>query len=120
MVFAASSLDDSGQAVSIASNILSVDTWVKHSGLILTVSVITGGVISLSSLAKIVSLRSGGGKVARDMGGTMVTHDTRDPLRRRLRYLFKKYLTSLFLKIQREVALQMSINSSISWMTQGM
>ena len=84
VVFAASSLDDSGQAVSIASNILSVDTWVNHSGLILTVSVITGGVISLSSLAKIVSLRSGGGKVARDMGGTMVTHDTRDPLRRRL------------------------------------
>ena len=44
---------------------------------------LTGGAIGLASLGKIASLRSGGGKVARDMGATIVTPDTKDPLRRR-------------------------------------
>ncbi len=45
----------------------------------------TAGLIGLSSLFKVASLRAGGGKVARDLGGTLVDSDTRDPLRRRLR-----------------------------------
>lgn len=48
-------------------------------------SVGTAGVIGLASLFKTASLRDGGGKVARDLGGTLVNSDTRDPLRRRLR-----------------------------------
>lgn len=58
--------------------------WKANSGLLLGSSAVTGGVIGLASLGKIASLRSGGGKVARDMGATIVTPDTRDPLRRRL------------------------------------
>jgi len=45
---------------------------------------LTGGVIGLSSLGKVASLKSGGGKVASSLGGVLVTPDTRDPLRRRL------------------------------------
>jgi len=52
---------------------------------------LTGGavtttlVIGLASLFKITSLRSGGGQVARQLGGTLVDSDPRDPNRRRLR-----------------------------------
>jgi Zn-dependent protease with chaperone function len=52
---------------------------------------LTGGavatvcVIGLASLFKTVSLRGGGGKVARDLGGTLVDADTRDVRRARLR-----------------------------------
>ncbi len=63
---------------------LDPEMWLANGGLLLTSSVATGGAIGLASLGKIASLRSGGGKVARDMGGTIVTPDTRDPLRRRL------------------------------------
>ena len=42
-------------------------------------------VIGLASLFKTASLRSGGGHVARQLGGTLVESDTRDPNRRRLR-----------------------------------
>jgi Zn-dependent protease with chaperone function len=45
----------------------------------------TTSVIGLSSLFKTASLRGGGGKVARELGGTLVDADVRDPLRRRLR-----------------------------------
>jgi len=61
----------------------SVSLWKQNAPLLLASSAITAGVICLSSFGKIVSLRSGGGKVARDMGATIVTPDTRDPLRRR-------------------------------------
>ncbi len=47
--------------------------------------VATASVIGLASLFKTASLRGGGGKVARDLGGTLVDADSRDPLRRRLR-----------------------------------
>jgi len=60
------------------------DTWIANADMLLGSSAATGGVIGLASLGKIASLRSGGGKVARDMGATIVTPDTRDPLRRRL------------------------------------
>ena len=45
----------------------------------------TLGVIGLASLARIVGLRSGGGQVARQLGGTPIGPDTRDAKRRRLR-----------------------------------
>ncbi|RBP53793.1 M48 family metallopeptidase [Arenicella xantha] len=60
------------------------DAWIANSGILLISSGATAGLIGLASLGKIASLRSGGGKVARDMGATIVTADTRDPLRRRL------------------------------------
>ncbi|MGD9265520.1 MAG: M48 family metallopeptidase, partial [Lysobacterales bacterium] len=45
---------------------------------------VTALVIALASLFKTMALRSGGGKVARDLGGSRVEADERDPLRRRL------------------------------------
>lgn len=62
----------------------SPDTWAANANILLGSSAATGGLIGLASLGKMASLRSGGGKVARDMGATLVTPDTRDPLRRRL------------------------------------
>lgn len=66
------------------SQFLNPDAWMDNSGVLLISSGATAGTIGLASLGKIASLRSGGGKVARDMGATIVTADTRDPLRRRL------------------------------------
>lgn len=54
-----------------------------NSSILIIASLITGSVISVASLGKIASLRSGGGKVARDMGATIVTPSTKDPLRKR-------------------------------------
>ena len=45
---------------------------------------VTIAVIAIASLFKTASLRSGGGKVARDLGGVLVEADANDPLRRRL------------------------------------
>jgi len=45
---------------------------------------VTAGVIVLASLFKTAMLKSGGGKVARELGGVLVEADARDPLRRRL------------------------------------
>lgn len=67
-----------------AAGLLSADLWTSNASTLIGSSVATGGVIGLASLGKIASLRSGGGKVARDMGAVIVTPDTRDPLRRRL------------------------------------
>jgi Zn-dependent protease with chaperone function len=47
-------------------------------------ALVTAAVIAVASLFKTATLRSGGGKVARDLGGTLVEADARDPLRRRL------------------------------------
>ncbi|WP_017926814.1 M48 family metallopeptidase [Thioalkalivibrio sp. HL-Eb18] len=47
-------------------------------------SAFTVGLIGLGSLYRMLSLRDGGGAVARELGGTRVEGDTRDPLRRRL------------------------------------
>lgn len=66
------------------ASIFQAETWLANSSLLLGTSAATGGAIGLASLGKIVSLRGGGGKVARDMGATLVTPDTRDALRRRL------------------------------------
>jgi len=48
-------------------------------------TIATISVIVLAMLFKTASLRAGGGKVARELGGTLVESDTRDPKRRRLR-----------------------------------
>jgi len=47
-------------------------------------ALVTTLVIVVASLFKTAALRSGGGKVARDLGGVLVEADARDPLRRRL------------------------------------
>jgi Zn-dependent protease with chaperone function len=52
--------------------------------LLLGGAVVTAAVIAIASLFKTAALRSGGGKVARDLGGVLVEADARDPLRRRL------------------------------------
>ena len=55
------------------------------------IPLLTGGaiacvaVIGLASLFKTASLRSGGGQIARQLGGVLVGSDTRDANRRRLR-----------------------------------
>jgi Zn-dependent protease with chaperone function len=64
--------------------ILSPEVIASNSSLLIGSSLSTGGVIGIASLGKMASLRSGGGKVARDMGGVLVAPDTRDSLRRRL------------------------------------
>lgn len=65
-------------------SIFSPQVLAANSEILLGSSVATGGVIGLASLGKIASLRSGGGRVARDMGGVLITPDVKDPLRRRL------------------------------------
>jgi Zn-dependent protease with chaperone function len=57
---------------------------VENRSLVGMISLVTIGFIGLSSLYKIVSLRSGGGKVARSLGGTLIVAGSSDPLRRRL------------------------------------
>ena len=52
--------------------------------LLLGGAAVTAAVIAVASLFKTAALRSGGGKVARDLGGVLVEADARDPLRRRL------------------------------------
>lgn len=47
-------------------------------------ALVTAAVIAIASLFKTAALRSGGGKVARELGGVLVEADARDPLRRRL------------------------------------
>jgi len=48
-------------------------------------SAATLSVVGLASLFRMAGLRSGGGKVARDLGGILVTSDTQDANKRRLR-----------------------------------
>ena len=57
------------------------DTWLLHTGIALT----TAFLILLTSASKSLALSSGGGKVAQQMGGTLVPAAVDDPLRRRLR-----------------------------------
>ncbi|MEM7281517.1 MAG: M48 family metallopeptidase [Pseudomonadota bacterium] len=47
-------------------------------------SLATLGLIGVSSLVKVTTLSAGGGKVARSLGGTLITPDVQDPLRQRL------------------------------------
>ena len=87
VLFTTQSMDSVG-AVNFSQQgvaaLLDPQVWTANYQMLAICSVVTGGVIGISSLGKVASLRSGGGKVARDMGATIVTPDTRDPLRRRL------------------------------------
>ncbi len=68
-------------------SVASIFSWhmiVQNSSLLLASSAITAAVIGIASLGKIATLKSGGAQVAADLGGRLVTADTRDPLRRRL------------------------------------
>ncbi len=56
-----------------------------NGGLLSGAAIGTVAVIGLASLFKTASLRSGGGQVARQLGGTLVESDPRDRKRRRLR-----------------------------------
>ncbi|MEO0996781.1 MAG: M48 family metallopeptidase [Pseudomonadota bacterium] len=61
-------------------------SWLgANTGLLGGTAAATGGFIGLTSAYKIARLSSGGARVALDMGGTEVTGDAADPLRRRLR-----------------------------------
>ena len=64
--------------------LFSMDTLKAQLPLLLGGALVTTAVIAVASLFKTASLRSGGGKVARDLGGVLVEADARDPLRRRL------------------------------------
>ena len=59
--------------------------WLEDNfGIMAASTLITSGFIGASSLYKTVRLGFGGGAVAKDMGGTLVTADNTDPLRKRL------------------------------------
>lgn len=65
-------------------SLFSIDNIKANSGVLILAGILTAGTISLASIGKVLSLRGGGSKVARDLGGTLVTADAREPLRRRL------------------------------------
>ncbi len=67
-----------------AALIPDIDWLSNNLALVVNISLVTAGFIGLSSLYKIVSLSSGGGKVARSLGGTLITAETQDLLHRRL------------------------------------
>lgn len=58
--------------------------FAAHPGAVFWSSALVLAVIGVSSLARASMLRSGGGVVARSLGGQRVAADTTDPLRRRL------------------------------------
>lgn len=57
----------------------------EHLPLLIWVSLLTAGAIGLASLLRILTLRGGGGTVARGLGGVLVGADTQDPQLQRLR-----------------------------------
>lgn len=60
--------------------------WLRdHIDIVVITSLVTASAIGLVSFLKILSLGSGGGAVARALGGTLVPPDVQDPSRRRLR-----------------------------------
>ncbi len=64
--------------------LFSLQSLTANAPTLLAGALVTAAVIALASLFKTAALRSGGGKVARDLGGVLVEADARDPLRRRL------------------------------------
>ena len=75
-----------GQAEPVAAGEpwLTRDFLSRNVGVMVWTTVLTVGLIGLGSLYRTLGLRDGGGTVARELGGTRVDGDTRDPLRRRL------------------------------------
>ncbi|MEX2468480.1 MAG: M48 family metallopeptidase, partial [Pseudohongiellaceae bacterium] len=76
-----------GQADSPAPGepLISTALITRNLDLLFWTSLLTGGIIAFASLFRSLNLRSGGGTVARELGGTLVEAETTDPLRRRLR-----------------------------------
>lgn len=65
---------------------LSVGSFLREqAGVIAGAAVLTSLLIAGATFYKTARLASGGGRVARDLGGTLVAPDVKDPLRRRLR-----------------------------------
>ncbi|MDX2428879.1 MAG: M48 family metallopeptidase [Xanthomonadales bacterium] len=64
--------------------VFSMQTLKASTPMLLGGAAVTAAVIAVASLFKTAALRSGGGKVARDLGGVLVEADANDPLRRRL------------------------------------
>jgi Zn-dependent protease with chaperone function len=64
--------------------VFSIETLKNNASTLAGGALVTTAVIVIASLFKTAALRSGGGKVARDLGGVLVEADARDPLRRRL------------------------------------
>jgi len=57
----------------------------QRTGVLLAATLVTIAIVAIASMTRIASLRSGGESVARQLGGTPVPEDTRDPQLRRLR-----------------------------------
>ncbi|HEY5775543.1 MAG TPA: M48 family metallopeptidase [Xanthomonadales bacterium] len=83
VAFGAMNMEQQQPLFSVQS-LFSIQSLQANSKVLLGGALATAGVIALASLFKTVALRSGGGKVARDLGGVLVEADARDPLRRRL------------------------------------
>ena len=66
------------------SVLLSREFLSLHSNVLLTISAAVSGLMAVSSAGKVMSLRGGGGQVARQLGGDLITTGHNDPLRRRL------------------------------------
>jgi len=61
------------------------DRPVNALGIVGVVSLLTAGAIAVATLYRTATLRGGGGRVARELGGDYVPEDTTDPQLRRLR-----------------------------------
>ncbi|MCC5869839.1 MAG: M48 family metalloprotease [Gammaproteobacteria bacterium] len=60
--------------------------WIRtNASLVIVTALITLAIIGLSSAYRSARLSTGGGDIARALGGTEIAHDTTDPLRLRLR-----------------------------------
>jgi Zn-dependent protease with chaperone function len=60
--------------------------WAQANGnFLLWTAAATSAFIGFASLYRVSSLRQGGSRVARELGGTIVTPDEKEPMRRRLR-----------------------------------
>jgi len=57
----------------------------RNSGIFVGAAIVTLLVIGISTFVKTMQLRSGGGRVARDLGATLVSENNMDPLHQRLR-----------------------------------
>jgi Zn-dependent protease with chaperone function len=64
--------------------------FAANAGMLAGGAVGTVSVIGIASLVRTAGLRAGGGKVARELGGTLVEADTRDRRRRRLRNIVEE------------------------------
>ncbi|WP_117211305.1 M48 family metallopeptidase [Allorhizocola rhizosphaerae] len=72
-------------AVLIALNAFGTSSPARLWGIVGVVSLATAGGIAVATLYRMATLRGGGGRVARELGGDYVPEDTTDPQLRRLR-----------------------------------